>query len=127
MKYATIKKEQVFDILVSCSLDIMSPVDNITLVNIAKLLKTSRYQVKKHMDYLKTAGIAEYSVQTVRDEYEVYPICGYRLADTIKSKNPHDIADNLHKTLILQCRAIYQRKKAEHDKILNDTLFKMEE
>lgn len=124
--YAKIKREQVFDILVNISLDIMSPIDNITLVNIAHLLKTSRYQVKKHMDYLKQAGIAEYSVQTVHDEYEVYPVCGYRLADTVKSKNPHDIEDNLHKTLILQCRAMYQRKKAEHDRVFQETFLKVE-
>lgn len=118
-KYKKISSNDVIRVLISISLDIMAPVDNITLVNIASLLNTSRYQVKKHIDKLVKFGIAEYSVQTIYDTDEVIPpICGYRLADMIREKSGDNIPPKYDRTFILQKRAMYQREKAKTEKLL---------
>ena len=72
-KYKQISPMDVGKVLVNISLDCMAPVDNITLVNIASLLKTSRYQVKKYMKLLVEYGVAEYSVQSIYSEDELLP------------------------------------------------------
>lgn len=113
-KYKKIQSKDVVKILMNVSLDLMAPIDNISLVAIAKSLKTSRYQVKKHMDKLVKHGIAEYSVQTVYSEDEIIPpICGYRLTDTVRNKGSDNIPEGLDRTLILQHRAMYQNACAK--------------
>jgi predicted ArsR family transcriptional regulator len=86
MKYAKITKEDVYSRMMSLSLDVMNPIGGaISLVNLAALLQTSRYQVKKHMDHLKELGYVELKVLTFPAEDEIFPpYWGYRL--TAKGK-----------------------------------------
>ena len=117
-KYKKIQEKDVVKTLINVSLDLMSPVDNISLKAIANILKTSRYQVKKHIDKLVKMGAAEYSVQTVHSDEEIIPpLCGYRLADTIRHKGGDKIDNEIYKTTILQYRAMYQRAVAEETKL----------
>lgn len=117
-RYNQICHWDVLRILISTSLDWMAPEGGvINLVNIASLLDTSRYQVKKCMDGLVRAGVAEYKVAYIPDEYETYPpYCGYRLTETIKYKGGDGIPDGMDRTYILQSRAAYQKRKAASEK-----------
>ena len=54
MKYKKISKEDVYKKMVNISTDFWSPIGGvISLVNLANLLGTSRYQVKKYINELK--------------------------------------------------------------------------
>jgi hypothetical protein len=80
MKYKKITKDDVYRILVNVALDISSPVSIINISNIASLLKTSRYQVKKYIDLMVKDGVAELKFEMIYDDEELYPpYWGYRL------------------------------------------------
>ena len=54
----------------------------ITPSNITSLLKTSRYQVNKHIKSLKLKGLIEYKSILFQDEYDYYPpYNGYCLSE----------------------------------------------
>lgn len=80
-KYAKIGQKEIYEILVGIHLDFTIPLDGtINLVNLAGILKTSRYQVKKHMDQMKKDGIVELHYVFLPSEDEIYPpYWGYRL------------------------------------------------
>jgi hypothetical protein len=117
-KYKVITGTDVLDVLISVDLDAMSPINCINLVNIAALLKTSRYQVKMYMDRLVSNGVAELHKTVIYGEDYVLPYCGYRITDTVRIKSGDCIDNSLDKTFILQTRAKYQRKKAQEDEFL---------
>ena len=84
--YARISKDDVYEKMVSCSLDFMNPIGGaINLKNLAELLKTSRYRVKKYIDELKIEGLVELKCVAIPyDEYEsdAYPpYWGYVLTE----------------------------------------------
>ena len=117
MKYKKVDSWKVFSVLVSCDLDIMCPLCGIiNLVNIASILGTSRYQVKKYMDYLVRIGVAERAVFMPPWENEVPPpYHGYRLTGAVKYKGGDNIPDGVDTRTMLMYRAYYQKKKAEND------------
>lgn len=87
MRYKKISKEDVYRTLVSTSLEIHNPMMGaINLVNIANLLDTSRYQVKKHIDALKEEGMVELKYFLLYSEYDnLPPYWGYLLTEKGKS------------------------------------------
>ena len=117
MKYKKVNTWEVFSVLVSYDLDILCPLCGIiNLVNIASMLGTSRYQVKKHMDYLVRIGVAERDVFMPPWVNEVPPpYHGYRLTETVKYKGGDNIHDEVDTGTMLQYRAYYQKKKVEND------------
>jgi hypothetical protein len=119
-KYKSITGKDVLDILISCDLDCMSPVRCINLVNIASLLHTSRYQVKMFIDRLVESGVAKLERTVIYGEDYTLPYCGYRVTDTVKIKSSDNIDSSLDVSYILQVRAMYQRRKAVIDKILQE-------
>ena len=117
MRYKKVNEWKVFFVLVSCDLDIMCPLCGIiNLVNIAYILGTSRYQVKKYMAYLVKIGVAERAVFMPPWENEVPPpYHGYRLTETVKYKGGNNIPAGADAGTMLMYRAYYQKKKAEND------------
>lgn len=121
-KYERITPWEVFEVLASCDLEIMNPIDGvINLVNIASLLNTSRYQVKKNMDYLVINGVVEKTVVMIPSEYEAYPpYHGYHLTKAVKYKGGDQIPEGVDKTTMLRYRAAYQKKSAKEAKVLKE-------
>lgn len=121
-KYERITPWDVFGVLASCDLDFMNPIDGvINLVNIASFLNTSRYQVKKYMDYLVRIGVAEGTVVIIPSEYEPYPpYHGYHLTKAVKHKGGDQMPEGVDKTTMLRYRAAYQKKSAKEAKILKE-------
>ncbi|PLS19109.1 hypothetical protein CVD28_01495 [Bacillus sp. M6-12] len=83
MNYQKVTEEEVYQRLTGLALDVMNPIGGaITLVNLASLMKTSRYQVKKHMDNLKKKGMVELKCFNLSTEEELYPpYWGYLLTE----------------------------------------------
>lgn len=104
-KYKKITKTDVFDMVMSITLDFMSPLKTINLVNIASLLKTSRYQVKKYMNELKKEGLVELKYDTIHLEDEL-PILYWGYGLTTKGKETE----------------LFINKKKEYTKLLSTTL-----
>ena len=121
-KYKVISGLDVLRILIGVDLDIMSPMHCINLVNIAHLLKTSRYQVKKYMDMLVNAGVAELALDFVADEYEFCPYWGYRITERVRAESIDDIPKGMNRTYILQVRVMYKKAKVKNDELI-DRLF----
>lgn len=119
-KYEKIGPWEVFGILTSCDLDIMNPMCGvINLVNIASLLHTSRYQVKKNMDYLVRIGVADKAVVTIPAEYEPYPpYHGYCLTKAVKYKGGDQIPEGLDINTMLRHRVAYQKKAAKEKELI---------
>lgn len=119
-KYERITPWEVFGVLVSCNLDFMNPIGGvINLVNIASLLNTNRYQVKKNMDYLVRIGVAEKTVVMIPSEYEPYPpYHGYCLTKTVKYKGRDQIPEGLDVGTIWKYRAAYQKKAAKERELI---------
>lgn len=92
-KYEKITKEQVLDVLIRCHLNVMDPVDVISAPNIAYLLKTSEYQVRKYIGELKKDGLVELAFLTILDEELVLPIKGFQITDKAKELDQYKIAE----------------------------------
>ena len=113
-KYEKISPWKVFEVLVLCDIDIMNPMCGIiNLVNIAELLHTSRYQVKRDIDYLVRIEVAEQDTIMIPTEDEIYPpYHGYRITKAAKHKGGDMIPDGVDVGTMLKYRAFYQRKNA---------------
>lgn len=121
-KYEKIGPWEVFGILASCDLDFMNPIGGvINLVNIASLLKTSRYQVKKNIDYLVRIGVAESEMVMLPGEDELYPpYHGYHLTKVVKHKGGDQIPEGLDISTMLKYRASYQKKAARERELIRE-------
>ena len=71
-EYKKITREQVLDILIQCHVNFMNPTDVISIPNIACLLKTSTYQVRKYINELKKDGLVQLDI------YHYQPLKNYR-------------------------------------------------
>lgn len=81
MKYKKITCDDVYKVLVRVHLNIMG-FGCINVINIASLLKTSRYQAKKYIDELKRDGMVELECINLSDDEELYPpYWGYMLTE----------------------------------------------
>lgn len=103
--YEKITKEQVFDVMVGITLDFIAPDHVINLVNIADLLKTSRYQVKKYMDELREEGLVELKTTMAYnvDEEPSRPYTGYRLTAKGMETEEFKQLQSEHLALIESC------------------------
>lgn len=83
MEYKKVSRDDVYSRLIGLSFDWMNPMGGaINLVNLASLLQTSRYQVKKHIDELKRLRYVELKSFLIQDEDEIYPpYWGYVLTE----------------------------------------------
>lgn len=108
MKYEKITRQDVYEVLVSTSLDIMNPIGGIiNLVDIAGFLKTSRYQVKKYIDEMKTEGMVELHSVSIPCEDEVYPpYWGYTLTERGKNTDYYKEQDKKHENILKECFGI---------------------
>jgi Mn-dependent DtxR family transcriptional regulator len=80
MNYIKVTKDDVYKIIVNNQVAIMCPIKCVNLVNIANILKTSRYQVKKCIEELKADGLIELTFENVSNSEELYPpYWGYTL------------------------------------------------
>lgn len=79
MKYKKISKGDVYKRMVGISLNFMNPTGGaINIKNLAHLLNTSRYQVKKHIDELKKDELVELKCIAIPyDEHESDPYPPY--------------------------------------------------
>lgn len=103
MKYTKISKDSIYNLLVGIDLDIMNPIRCINIVNMAELLKTSRYQVKKYIDILKSEDLVTLKMVDVSSDEELYPpYWGYCLTDKGKDTD------------------YYKRKRIEEDKLIKE-------
>lgn len=105
MRYKKITQDDVYKTLVSTSVDPMNPIGGIiSLVNIASLLKTSRYQVKKYIDELKQIGFVELKSVDISTEDEAYPpYHGYTLTEKGKNTDYYKKQDDLQEQLLREC------------------------
>jgi len=104
MKYKKIKQDDVYNILVNVAQDIMSPIDVINISNIASLLKTSKYQVKKYIDIMVKDNMVELKCEIIHDEYEVIPpYWGYRLTEKGKDTKQYKAKQKRHLEIIEEC------------------------
>lgn len=83
MRYAKTTEQKVFAILIETNLDFMNPIDGIiNIVNLASLIGTSKYQVKKHINTLKAKGLVELRCVAIQSDEETYPpYWGYGLTE----------------------------------------------
>jgi hypothetical protein len=72
------------------------------------------------MDRLVRKGMAVLLNECIHGEDYTMPYNGYSITETIRIKSGEDIENPLLVTEILKARAMYQRAKAEHDKILKN-------
>lgn len=82
-QYSKVTKEDVFNKLICAASDFLNPIrGTISLVELSHFLKTSRYQVKKHVNTLRSEGLIELKCIPNWDEEENYPpYWGYALTD----------------------------------------------
>lgn len=94
MLYQKITEQDVYRLLMSTSLDFCNPIDGaVSLVDMARCLNTSRYQVKKHIKSLKDKDLVELGHYVIHDEEEIRPpYWGYRLTDKSKQTEEYIIA-----------------------------------
>lgn len=71
-KYSKVEQDDVFKCICSCDLALWS-IGIVSVPNIASLLETSKYQVRKHVSNLKLIGLIKNDSCMIQDEYENYP------------------------------------------------------
>lgn len=104
-KYSKISKSDVYKLLIGFDLDYMNMGPNvINVVNIANILETSRYQVKKYINELLADGLIELKMEVFFDEEEGSspPYWGYCL--TNKGRQTQ----------------IFKEKKDKNEKLFNE-------
>lgn len=114
MRYKKISKEDVFNLLVGTSLDFMNQMEGcISIKELSRLLKTSRYQVKKYMDELKRDNLVELRYYllpiTTNYDYELEyrpPYWGYVLTNKGRETS------------------IYKERKIQQEKTIDEWLEK---
>lgn len=102
MKYRKITKEQVLNILIQCHISIMNPTDVISVPNIAYLLKTSEYQVRKHINELKQEGLVQvgYFPKSCLDDEMTLPLKGFCITSKARESEQYKIAEKQEKEII---------------------------
>lgn len=100
VKYEKITKEQVLGVLIQCHINIMNPIDVISVPNISYLLKTSEYQVRKYIDELKKDGFVELGFIPTFDEELTLPIKGFRITDKVRELDQYKIAERNEREII---------------------------
>lgn len=101
-KYEKITKEQVLDVLIQCHVNIMNPIDVISVPNIAYLLKTSEYQVRKYISELKENGLVKvgFFPSSAYDDELSLPLKGFCITDKVKELDQYKIAEKNEREII---------------------------
>lgn len=99
--YKKITKEQVLDILIQCHVNFTNPTDVISAPNIACLLKTSTYQVRKYINELKKDGLVQvgYLPSSAYEELSL-PIKGFCIANKAKELEQYKIAEKAEREIL---------------------------
>ena len=94
-KYKKITKEQVLGVLIHIHINFMNPTDVISVPNIAYILKTSKYQVRKHIDVLKKEGLIQvaYFPTSLIDEELSLPIKGFCITEKVEELEQYKVAE----------------------------------
>jgi DNA-binding transcriptional ArsR family regulator len=72
--YTIVSEDDVYHQLVHLAVDIFNPIGGlINITNLARLLNTSKYQVRKHMHSLRDKGWVELKCVKIPDDEELYP------------------------------------------------------
>lgn len=104
MKYKKITEHDVLNILTNVELDIMSPINCINPSSIARILKTSRYQVKKIIGKMVKDETAELVCQYIGRKDEMFPpYWGYRLTENGRNTTLFKEKQEEHLELIKKC------------------------
>ncbi|MGE5473152.1 MAG: hypothetical protein ACM3UU_02905 [Ignavibacteriales bacterium] len=111
MEYKKVTRDEVLRVFINASLDIMSPIGGISLVEVANYLKTSRYQVKKIVNELKKEELLELKCVNLSPDPEwddgVYPpYWGYCLTEKGKELDIYKVAEEKHNKILKECFGI---------------------
>lgn len=106
MRYKKVTEGDVIKILISIEVSVTNPMRSINIINIARLLKTSRYQVKKHMDKLKGKGLVKLTCETLLLEERGLPYWGYSLTSKAKETEQYKAAVKREEEVLRECFGI---------------------
>lgn len=83
MKYLKVTEEDVYRKMVSLAMDVMNPIGGaVSVRELSSMLKTSRYQTKKHIDALKNKEFVELRMFLLYSDDDYFPpYWGYLLTD----------------------------------------------
>lgn len=100
-EYKKITREQVLDILIQCHVNFMNPTDVISIPNIACLLKTSTYQVRKYINELKKDGLVQvgYLPLSAFEELSL-PIKGFCITKKVEELAQYKIAERAEREIL---------------------------
>lgn len=100
-EYKKITKEQVLDTLIQCHVNFMNPTDVISAPNIACLLKTSIYQVRKYINELKKDGLVQvgYLPLSAHEELSL-PIKGFCITNKVEELEQYKIAESAEREIL---------------------------
>lgn len=105
MNYQIISEEDILNVLLEAYFDIVSPIRGIiNLVDIARIKKTSRYQVKKHINKLLQKDLVKLSYKTIDSEKEIFPpYWGYSITEKATKTNLCEEIQKKNAQLIKEC------------------------
>jgi predicted ArsR family transcriptional regulator len=103
--YTLVSEDDVYRKLVHLKLSLYQMVGGaINIKNLAYLLHTSEYQVRKHMRSLRDKGIVELKCFNIPDDEEIYPpYWGYVLTEKGCTTEYYLKADEEHNRIIVEC------------------------
>lgn len=98
-------EEDVYVKFVHLALDFMNPIGGaINLKNLSSLLKTSKYQIRKHVHALRDKGMVELKCFYIPDEEELYPpYWGYRLTEKGRDTDYFRQENEKHDRILEEC------------------------
>ncbi|QOY37644.1 hypothetical protein AWH56_008705 [Anaerobacillus isosaccharinicus] len=104
MKYKKITQDDVYRKIVAISVNVMNSFHAINISNLASLLGTSRYQVKKYIDELKNKGFVELKCFNLSTDEELYPpYWGYHLTEKGRDTDYYREQERQEEELIKEC------------------------
>lgn len=103
-----VTEDEVYAKFVDLSLNIMNPIGGaINLVNLSWLLKTSKYQTRKHVHTLRDKGMVELKCFNIPYDEELYPpYWGYRLTEKGRDTDYFRQENEKHERILEKCFGI---------------------
>lgn len=103
--YTIVSEDDVYRKLVHLKMNLFNPIGGaINIKNLANLLYTSEYQVRKHIHSLRDKGMVELKCFQIPDEEEMYPpYWGYTLTEKGCKTEYYAKANEEHNRIIVEC------------------------
>ena len=108
MKYRKVSESEVLIVLCSVAVCVMNPIGIASARIIADNLKTSKYQVRKHLNSLKEKGLAEPMFSRIVDweEETSMPYRGWGITVKAKETKEYSNEKEKEKKLLKECFGI---------------------